>query len=102
MGVDRLSTRISSYTSSVRFMRRQNSRRAFYFAARLGAPQAALEYLIKGPIASSEQVLAEVKSKLSDEHVKVPSICMYHAQGWGGGGGGGAERERGESSTSRA
>lgn len=31
----------------------------------------ALEYLLKGPTASGEQVKAEVKSKLSDDHIKV-------------------------------
>lgn len=31
----------------------------------------ALEYLLKGPTASGEQVKAEVKAKLSDEHIKV-------------------------------
>lgn len=31
----------------------------------------ALEYLLKGPTASGEQVKAEVKSNLSDEHIKV-------------------------------
>lgn len=33
--------------------------------------QVALEYLLKGPTASGDQVTAEVKSKLSDEHIKV-------------------------------
>lgn len=38
--------------------------------------QVALEYLLKGPTTSGEQVKAEVKSKLSDEHIKV--------RGWAG------------------
>ncbi|CAM9444365.1 unnamed protein product, partial [Hapterophycus canaliculatus] len=33
--------------------------------------EVALEYLLKGPTASGDQVKAEVKSKLSDEHIKV-------------------------------
>ena len=33
--------------------------------------QVALEYLLKGPTGSGGQVTAEVKAKLSDEHVKV-------------------------------
>lgn len=33
--------------------------------------QVALEYLLKGPTASGEQVKAEVKANLSDEHIKV-------------------------------
>lgn len=33
--------------------------------------QAALEYLLKGSVAAGEQVQAEIKAKLSDEHVKV-------------------------------
>lgn len=31
----------------------------------------ALEYLLKGPVASGDKVTAEVKAKLSDDHVKV-------------------------------
>lgn len=33
--------------------------------------QVALEYLLRGPVSSGEQVTAEIKAKLSDEHVKV-------------------------------
>lgn len=35
----------------------------------------ALEYLLKGPTASGAQVTADVKAKLSDEHVKVCCFC---------------------------
>lgn len=39
--------------------------------------QVALEYLLKGPTTSGEQVKAEVKSKLSDEHIKVGDVLEY-------------------------
>lgn len=38
--------------------------------------QVALEYLLKGPTTSGEQVKAEVKSKLSDEHIKVGDYAL--------------------------
>ena len=49
--------------------------------------QVALEYLLKGPTTSGEQVKAEVKSKLSDEHIKVGDyaltlFCFPFPTGW--------------------
>lgn len=41
--------------------------------------QVALEYLLKGPEASGAQATAEIKAKLSDEHVKVG---VYVSTAW--------------------
>ena len=39
--------------------------------------QVALEYILRGPSVSGAQVTAEVKRKLSDEHVKVGNQVSY-------------------------
>lgn len=39
--------------------------------------QVALEYLLKGPTGSGGQVTADIKAKLSDEHVKVCYFRLF-------------------------